>query len=291
MKDPNLIILAGGISSRMKKSLEARTHIDPRLKADALGKSKAMITVGDSRRPFLDYLLYNARKTGYEDVLIVVSEKDNSMKEYYGTKENDNSFHGLRISYATQRIPEGRVKPLGTADALLQGMRARPQWRGRKFTVCNSDNLYSERALQILLESSYPNAMIDYDRDALGFPAARVSQFSVTQKDEAGFLKAIVEKPSEKDVEEARTKSGSVFVSMNIFRFEYEQIAPFIESVPLHPVRQEKELPAAVTMMVQEYPKSVYAFPLAERVPDMTSIEDLDSVREYIRTEFGDLDW
>lgn len=291
MKDPNLIILAGGISSRMRKSLEARTHIDPRLKADALGKSKAMITVGDSRRPFLDYLLYNARKTGYEDILIVVSEKDNSMKEYYGKKENDNPFHGLRISYATQCIPQGRTKPLGTADALLQGMKARPQWRGRKFTVCNSDNLYSKRALQILLESSHPNAMIDYDRDALGFPASRVSQFSVTQKDDEGFLKAIIEKPSETDIEAARARNGSVSVSMNIFRFEFDQIAPFVGSVPLHPVRQEKELPTAITMMIQKHPKSVYAFPLAERVPDMTSIEDLDSVREYIRTEYGDLDW
>ncbi len=291
MNDPNLIILAGGISSRMKKSIEARSRTDPQFASDLLGKTKAMITVGATGRPFLDYLLYNARETGYEDILIVVSERDRSMKDYYGGKESNNSFHGLRISYATQFIPEGRTKPLGTADALLQGMKTRREWSGRKFTVCNSDNLYSKRALRILLESPHRNALIDYDRDSLGFPPARVSQFSITQKDGDGFLTKILEKPTAADVEAARGKSGTVSVSMNIFRFEYDDIRPAVESVPLHPVRYEKELPAAVSIMVRQNPKSLYAFPLAERVPDMTSIEDLERVREYIQTEFGTLTW
>ncbi len=291
MNDPNLIILAGGISSRMKRSLEARIRDEPGETAVAVTPPKAMMTIDDTRRPFLDYLLWNARRAGYEDILIVVSEEDETIKGHYGRKDRDNAFHGMRISYATQRIPEGRTKPLGTADALLQGLRSRTDWRSRKFTVCNSDNLYSKRALEILLESPYPNAMIDYDRDALGFRTDRVLQFSVTQKDDDGFLMGIVEKPTQDEVEATRAKRGSVAVSMNVFRFSYSDISPFLESVPLHPSRLEKELPAAVTMMIRQHPRSVYAYPLAERVPDLTSIEDVEFVREYIRTEYGRLEW
>lgn len=291
MNDPNLMILAGGISSRMKKSLASRAAIDPKLRSEAQSKSKAMITFGNDNRPFLDFLLYNAREVGYRDVLIVLSERDPSMREYYGSRDRNNSFHGLQISYAVQRIPSGRTKPLGTADAVLQGLNVRTDWRGKKFTVCNSDNLYSTRALQILLESEYPGAMIDYDRDALGFEPARLAHFSVVQKDAEGFLTGIVEKPTPEEVERAKSAAGSIGVSMNIFRLECDTVLPFLNAVPLHPVRNEKELPTAITAMVGRIPKSVYAYPLAEHVPDLTSINDVGRVKEYLSREFGNMRW
>jgi NDP-sugar pyrophosphorylase family protein len=285
------MILAGGVSSRMKQSLASKADLDPNLKNEVLAKSKAMITVGEGKRPFLDYLLFNARETGYQDVLIVIAERDTSVREYYGTKESDNDFNGLRISYAVQRIPDGRTKPLGTADAVLQGLKVRRDWAGKGFTVCNSDNLYSKRALTILLESSHRNAMIDYDRTSLGFDASRLSKFAITQKDEDGFLTAILEKPTAEEIERAKGKTGTVGVSMNIFRFDYNDVLPFLEAVPLHPDREEKELPTAVTMMIRQHPKSVYAFPLAEQVPDMTSIADVEIVQEYLSKESAQFSW
>jgi glucose-1-phosphate adenylyltransferase len=73
---------------------------------------------------------------------------------------------------------------------------------------------------------------------------------------------------------------------MNIFRFSYDRILPYLESVPLHPVRHEKELPAAVKMMIAEYPRSVFALPLAEHVIDLTSQSDIPTVKEYLAKEF-----
>ena len=46
MRDPYLMILAGGISSRMKKSMEARTKTTPELRTDALMMSKATMAPG-----------------------------------------------------------------------------------------------------------------------------------------------------------------------------------------------------------------------------------------------------
>ncbi len=115
-------------------------------------------------------------------------------------------FNGLKISYAIQPIPSGRNKPLGTADALLWGLKSKPEWAGSKFTVCNSDNLYSQKALQLMLSSPYIGALIDYDRSALEFETSRIEKFSVTIKDENGFLKDIIEKPSADIIEKVKNR-------------------------------------------------------------------------------------
>ena len=281
--DRNIIILAGGASSRMKRS--SVSAVDSALAKEAQHKTKAMIGVGDRARPFLDYLLYNIQQAGYENALIVVGENDNSIKEFYEQRENAKEFVSLSITYATQSIPSGRDKPLGTADALLKALHS-PSWNGRRFTVCNSDNLYSSTALRLLLEDSHPNAMIDYDRAALLLSEERVAQFAVVVKGEEGFLKDIIEKPSFDEMNRAKDVNGRIGVSMNIWRFTYGDILPFLEKIPLHPVRKEKELPVAVKMMIAQKPRSVFTIPLSEDVVDLTSLDDVPAVKQYIQKEF-----
>jgi len=284
--DPNLVILAGGISSRMKRP--ATISADPTLLREAERKAKGMIGVGADHRPLMDYLLYNAREAGYRDVVIVVGEYDQTFRDQYGPADRNNSFHGLSISYALQPIPPGRSKPLGTADALLCALRAREDWRGKKFTVCNSDNLYSCRALRLLLEDTHPAALIDYDRDTLQFEQCRIEQFSVIRKNTAGFLAAIVEKPTPAEIAAAADRDGRVGVSMNIFRFAVDRILPLLDRVPLHPVRQEKEIPTAVMMLLGLDPDSVMTIPLSEYVPDLTHQDDIAEVQRYLLAAFPD---
>jgi glucose-1-phosphate adenylyltransferase len=279
---PNIVILAGGVSSRMKKALASAANLDPSLRREAQEKSKSMIGVGKGSRPFLDYLLGNIAGAGYRNVLIVVGERDDSIREYYERPENAGRFASLAISYAVQPIPPGREKPLGTADALLRALEAAPAWKGQRLTVCNSDNLYSMAALRLLLEDAHENAMIDYDRSALRFEQERIAAFAVLKKDRDGFLVDIVEKPSPQEIESTADARGRVGVSMNMWRFSYDRILPFIKSVPLNPVRREKELPAAVVMMVRRYPRSVFAIPLSEHVPDLTSPSDILRVIEEL---------
>ncbi|MGB9591281.1 MAG: sugar phosphate nucleotidyltransferase [Candidatus Kryptoniota bacterium] len=287
MRNGKLVILAGGISSRMKKSAAPGTIIDRALISDANEKAKSMIGVGKGHRPFLDYLLYNAREAGYRDVVIVISEKDESIREYYGSSDKSNNFYGLKISYSVQKIPAGREKPLGTADALHVALESMPEWKGERFTVCNSDNLYSQKALKLMLEHNYLNAMIDYDRNALEFDTGRIEKFAVTLKDEENFLLRIIEKPTGEEINQARTSDGTIGVSMNIFSLNRDMIYPFLESVPFHPVRDEKELPEAVNMMVAKYPKSLFCFPLSEHVPDLTAKEDIIPVQRYLENHFS----
>ena len=289
MNEGKLVILAGGISSRMKKPVNSDVNVEEKLIEDADKKSKSMIGVGNNYRPFLDYLLFNAKQSGYKDVVLVVGERDSSVKNYYGSSENNNNFNGINISYAIQSIPLGRSKPLGTADALLWGLKSKPEWKGSKFAVCNSDNLYSQEALRLMLNSPYIAALIDYDRSALEFDISRIERFAVTTKDENGFLIDIIEKPTPEIIQSVKSKSGFIGVSMNIFSFSYDVIFPILEKVPLHPERKEKELPGAVKILADEIKESVYAYPLSEHVPDLTSKEDIIQVKEYLEKNYKDL--
>jgi NDP-sugar pyrophosphorylase family protein len=284
MSQGNLVVLAAGIASRMRKPSQG--SLDPVTARDADEKTKSMIGLGKKHRPFLDYLLHNAHRAGYVDVVIVVGEQDRSIRGYYGEKDRANQYHGLSISYAVQRIPEGRRKPLGTADALLQGLLARPDWEGQKVTVCNSDNLYSERALCLIRESHSPCALIDFDRDALEFEQERIEQFAILITRPDGKLLGITEKPSPTTVERARDASGRIGVSMNLFRFSYDLILPFLKEVPPHPVRHEKELPSAVMLMLREHPDAMETIRLSEHVPDLTYRSDIERVRQFLDREF-----
>jgi glucose-1-phosphate adenylyltransferase len=279
MTDPNIVVLAGGVSSRMKKALADAAHLDPALLEDAKRKSKSMIGVGQGSRPFLDYLLENISRAGYRNVLIVVGERDSSIRDHYEQEENAGRLSGLTISYAVQNIPAGREKPLGTADALLQALDAMPSWKGRRLTVCNSDNLYSVKALTLVGADRHENAMIDYDRSALRFGPERIEKFAVIQKDPHGYLVDIIEKPTAEQIDRASDSEGRIGVSMNLFRFSYDMIHPFVVEVPMNEARQEKELPAAVVMMIRRHPRSMFTIPLSEHVPDLTSPSDILRVK------------
>jgi len=283
----HLVILAGGISSRMKKSDAAQHNLDSVLQADATLKSKTMIGVGSNHRPFLDYLLVNAQKAGFNDVVIVVGEKDESIRQYYGMHDQNSQFKGISISFAVQKIAPERHRPAGTADALLAGLRTRTDWSGSSFVVCNSDNLYSVKAFETLATSHHKNAMLDYDRDGLQFPQERIRGFAITEKNSAGYLVGIHEKPCDEVIRACSREDGSVGVSMNAFLLNYDMILPCLEKVPFDPVRNEKELPAAVVMMIQEHPDSVFAYPFCEYVPDLTSKQDILTVKRFLEKNFS----
>ena len=284
-RNGNLVILAGGISSRMKKPENVAGAVDPVLRRQAERESKSMLGVGPGKRPFLDYLLLTAERAGYRDVCIVVGERDATLRRYYDTA-GAAGVPSLSLSYAVQAIPPGREKPLGTADALLTALRLKTDWRGSGFTVCNSDNLYSVQAFSLLRETAHPNALIDYDRAGLKFTEERIRQFAVLRKDRDGYLVDILEKPGDEDLRSAADPGGRVGVSMNIFRLSCDEILPYLEAMPLHPLRQEKELPLAVRSLAQARPKSVFAIPLCEHVIDLTSQSDIPAVQRYLEENF-----
>jgi len=276
-----IVILAGGVASRMRRSLGDFPEMLDRYGNEAGIVSKSMIAVGSNSRPFMDYLLDNVLNASYNEIVIVVNDKDNVVREYYQDKRVISGRKDFEISFAVQEIPTGHVKPLGTADALLKALKSKPEWSGNAFTVCNSDNIYSVQALGLLKDSTYRNAMIGYNSMALKLDAEKLNKFAIILKDDEGCLKDIIEKPSRESIQ---TRGGlhDFEISMNIFRFDYDMILPILETVPVHPERGEKDIPQGVRMLVNRYPKSMHVYTIAEKVPDLTEKNDIAIVDKTI---------
>ena len=287
----NIVILAGGASSRMKKVQEDVHDLSMSEIEQANNRSKGLIGVGPNGRPLMDYLLYNAKKAGYKNVYIVISEEGSLFREYYGNEIKNNPFHGLNISFAIQYIPNDRIKPFGTADALYQTVEQFPELKKQSYGVCNSDNLYSSEALFELRKTESQNAFIAYDRDALEFPAERISGFALAKLDRQNYLEDILEKPSDDESKNFKDLKGKFRVSMNAFKFDGGMLYPYLKKCPAHPLRNEKEIPTALLNMIHDHPKTMYGIPLAEHVPDLTAKSDIIEVKVYLKEYYPRLEW
>ncbi|WP_409417074.1 sugar phosphate nucleotidyltransferase [Flavobacterium sp. PS2] len=286
----NLIILAGGASSRMKKEVVLNNLTEEEI-AQANERSKGLIGVGPNGRPLLDYLLLNAKKAGYKNIIIIIGEQGDLFKEFYGNQDKNNDFHGLNISFAVQYIPEGRVKPFGTADALFQAVAQYPEMNTQSYSACNSDNLYSTAALLALRETNSPNAFIGYDRDALDFPSERISRFAIAKLDKNNHLLDILEKPTADDLENYKDSEGKLRVSMNAFKFDGAMLYPYLKNCPVNPERDEKELPTVLLNTIKDNPNTALGIPFSEHVPDLTAKEDIAEVKEYLKKNYPELNW
>ncbi len=271
-----LVILAGGASSRMKNS-KTEGELDANQIEQANQRSKGLIEIDDSGRSLLDYLLQNAHIAGYKTVYIITGKDSSLFRARY--KNHDE----LEIKFATQYIPKDRVKPLGTADAVFQTLEQYPELKENQFSVCNSDNLYSVNALEVLLNIKSKHGCIAYDRAHLEFPIDRISKFAVMQFDNDYNLIDIIEKPNPDKVENNKDINGKVRVSMNIFAFDGAMSFSFFKNCPIHPERNEKEIPTVISNMLKTHPKSMLGIPLAEHVPDLTSKNDIIKMRAYLK--------
>lgn len=283
------------MSSRMKRALETgeglpATTLDEKLVQQANTLPKGMIGVGEGGRPFMEFLLYNAAKAGYRDVILLLNPKDTVTQQHFEQKQAADELWDLRLRYARQHIPPDREKPLGTADAVQQALDQHPDWKVGEFVVCNSDNLYSTNVFRLLRDTLHPNALPAYNRATMGLPDDRIKTFALLRTDAEGFLQDIIEKPTEEEEREiARVSGGRLGISMNIFKFRAEFAYVYFVTEPLHPVRNEKELPGVVRTIARQHEKAIFTIPVQEVMPDLTSKADILVVREYLKEEFPEL--
>ena len=111
----------------------------------------------------------------------------------------------------------------------------------------------------------------------LEFKDERIEKFAVMDIDSSGYLKKIMEKPDPKIVEKYRDTTGEIRVSMNIFSFNGKQLNPYLKDCPIHPDRQEKELPEAIKLLNNNEPNQIMCFGMKEHILDLTSAEDIAS--------------
>jgi len=270
MINDSLIILAAGLSSRMKKSVSSK-NLSKRSIEQANSRDKGLIGIDKNGRPLIHYLLINAKSAGFKTIYLVIGQNSDSFKSYF----DENKYDGLDIEFAVQYLEKNKLKPSGTADALFQAITQFPILKSSNFCVCNSDNLYSAKALRSIRSTSFSNAFISYDKSFLNFSSEKVSSFSILKLNENGYLVNILEKPTAKDFDLFKDNGGKIRVSMNLFKFNGSVFYDYLKNCPFDVLRNEKELPTAVLNLAKDQPSSVYGIPFEEHVPDLTSKDDI----------------
>ena len=270
MINDSLIILAAGLSSRMKKSVSSK-NLSKRSIEQANSIDKGLIVIDKNGRPLIHYLLINAKSAGFKVIYLVIGQNSDSFKSYF----DENKYDGLDIEFAVQYLEKNKLKPSGTADALFQAITQFPILKSSNFCVCNSDNLYSAKALRSIRSTSFSNAFISYDKSFLNFSSEKVSSFSILKLNKNGYLVNILEKPTTKDFDLFKDNGGKIRVSMNLFKFNGSVFYDYLKNCPFDVLRNEKELPTAVLNLAKDQPSSVYGIPFEEHVPDLTSKDDI----------------
>ena len=272
--------MAAGASSRMKSSVAK--DIGTVATEQANNRTKGLIEIGEDGKPLLYYLLRNAQVAGYKTIYLITAADATFFRSTIRSLPNLNQLH---LVFVTQHIPKGRIKPLGTADAVFQALEQFPELQTNRFSVCNSDNLYTVSAFRKLRSLEQGSGLIAYDSDSLNFTKEKIAGFALLVLDSDFYLQNIVEKPATTDFKNAADNHESLYISMNAFTFDGNVFFSFLRDCPINLNRDEKELPTALLNMIEVYPNSVRGIPMQEHVPDLTTKEDLLLLEDYLNLQ------
>ena len=262
MSKPVLVVMAAGMGSRY-------------------GGLKQIDPVGNHNQLIIDYSIFDARRAGFETVVFVIKHE---IEESFKAAIGDRLSKIIEVKYAFQEladlpegyaIPEGRVKPWGTAHAILA---ARKVVDG-PFAVINADDYYGPNAFKTISRShdgraDQPDceeiAVVAYLLGNTVTENGHVAR-GVCEENEDGYLVRVTERTRiEKDGENARFTEddgqtwtelpGSTIVSMNLWGFtrsfidEAERRFPaFLDkAVVENPLKGEYFLPSVVTQLLEE---------------------------------------
>lgn len=182
--DTTLLILAAGMGSRY-------------------GGMKQVDPFGPSGETITDYSIYDAYRAGFRRFVFVISPK---MEEDFKTSYVKKFPSYIKVDYVIQSInhipegislPEDRVKPWGTAHAVLMAKEAIRE----PFAVINADDYYGRKSYEImndfLEQTSEENqghyCMVGFELQKTVSEHGSVAR-GVCQVDDSGYLKGIVER-------------------------------------------------------------------------------------------------
>ena len=135
MKDKTLLIMAAGLGSRF-------------------GGSKQTEKFGPNGEFIIDYSIYDAIKNGFNKVVFIIKEESYELfRESIGKRiENkvnvEYVFQNLDNVPSKYKIPENRIKPLGTAHAILCAKNVIKE----PFVIINADDYYGLDAYKVISE-------------------------------------------------------------------------------------------------------------------------------------------
>jgi NDP-sugar pyrophosphorylase family protein len=274
-----LVILAAGLATRY-------------------GAAKQLEPVGPHGETLFDYALFDAQQAGCTRAVFVIREQ---LREVFEQSVVPRWRDRLEAVLAVQRLedvppgtPPGRVKPWGTAHAVLA---ARTEVRG-DVLVCNADDFYGRGAYLALAEAldqaPGAHAVVGYPLASTLSPHGGVSR-AVCVGDAAGRLAHVEERTgisrSGAQIVDDRgdVLAADTLVSMNLWAFRADFMAElargfagFVRERGRAP-QEELRIPDVVNDYIARGAGEVVVVPVPEQWFGMTYPEDREQVRAELR--------
>lgn len=289
MREPVLVIMAAGMGSRF-------------------GGLKQITAVDAQGHSIIDFSLYDARKAGFRKVVFIIKHEIEAdfkaavgkrMEQYFDVRYVFQEVDKLPQGFS---VPEGRIKPWGTAHAIACAKDA----IDGPFAVLNSDDYYGAHAIQTIYDflkaEHQPNehAMVGYLVRNTVTENGYVSRGVCTVRD--GFLQEVTERThiEKRGDDAAYTEDGAHYidlpgdtiVSMNLWGFQQALLEQFVggfpafleENLPKNPLKCEYYLPAVANAQLQSGLGTVRVLPTQDVWHGVTYSADLQNVISAIQT-------
>ena len=292
MKKPVLVIMAAGMGSRY-------------------GGLKQIDPVDSEGHIIMDFSIYDAKRAGFEKVVFIIKrENEADFKEAVGNRVAKY----MDVAYAYQElanipggyaVPEGRVKPWGTAHAVLSCMDI----VDGPFAVINADDYYGRDAFRLIYDylashaddEKYRYTMVGYHLGNTVTDHGHVAR-GICSMNENGELVAIRERTriekregkiafTEDDGETWEVVPADTTVSMNMWGFTHSILkeikagfpAFLEEGLKTNPMKCEYFLPAVVSRLVEEDKATVAVLKSSDKWYGVTYKEDKPVVVAALR--------
>ena len=285
--EPTLVILAAGMGSRF-------------------GGLKQISAVDDKGHAIIDFSLFDAYRAGFRKVAFIIKreiEEDfknavgRRMEKHFDVKYIYQSLDKLPEGYT---IPEGRVKPWGTAHAVMccAGELDGP------IAVINADDFYGRSAYKVLydfLSADRPgnqHAMVAYllkntvtENGSVARGICQVENGLLTDVVERlGIVKQGEDAAYPNEDGELVPLSGLSRVSMNCWGFGSDMLRQLVkrfpawldENLPKNPLKCEYFLPFVANSVINDGSGTVEVLECTESWHGITYREDMPAVKQAI---------
>ena len=288
---PALIIMAAGMGSRF-------------------GGLKQVTPLGPSGELIIDYSIHDAMEAGFERIVFVIKrEIEDVFKEFIGNRiekivQTDYVFQELDELPEGYSIPEGRVKPYGTAHAVWC---CRDIIKG-PFMVINSDDYYGKDCFKLIYDFiTKPTAdgvkhlaMAGYILENTLTENGTVSRgvceidenYKIISIDERTKIAVRDGKPmfTEDDGKTWTALKEGSYVSMNCWGYPADmfdifdrELRVFLDGINANPLKGEFYLPIMADKITKEGIADITVLPVSDKWFGVTYAEDKPKVMAALK--------
>ena len=286
-----LIIMAAGIGSRFGTGIKQLAKMAP------------------NGEIIMDFSIYDAKEAGFTKVVFVIRKAiEKEFKEVIGNRLSkvmpvEYVYQELEDLPEGYHVPEGRVKPWGTGQAILACKNVVKE----PFVIINADDYYGKEAFiklhDFLISENENKEKMNLAMAGFSLKNTLSENGAVTRgvcvADANGYLEKVIEttgiqivdgKIQCDNAEVSKWITSDAMVSMNMWagypdflRYIDEGFARFLDTLGENPEKKEYLLPNIVAELLEKNLAAVKVLNTSDRWIGITYKEDIEPAQEKFR--------